>query len=108
MLINNFLDGRGGCYIAYSRPSNVLYLVGDAGGGLSAGLTFGGTGSVSNSQCTIYSSSATYSSGNTFYLTLDISFTSAFNGNRVIYAAARDMSESSNSGWQVVGTVTVQ
>src|SRR4030088_2878227 len=31
VLINNFLDGRQACYLAYSQPSNVLYLVNDAG-----------------------------------------------------------------------------
>src|SRR6185369_364477 len=38
ILINNFLDGRNACYLAYSRPGAVLYLVSDAGGGLSPGL----------------------------------------------------------------------
>src|SRR6185295_19392628 len=32
ILINDFLDGRNACYLAYSRPAGVLYLVNDAGG----------------------------------------------------------------------------
>jgi hypothetical protein len=32
ILINNFLDGRQACYLAYSRPLNTLYLVDDTGG----------------------------------------------------------------------------
>jgi hypothetical protein len=44
VFINNFLDGRGACYIAYSQFFNMLYLVGDAGGGLSLALQLGGTG----------------------------------------------------------------
>ena len=31
ILINNFLDGRNACYLAYSRSAGVLYLVNDAG-----------------------------------------------------------------------------
>jgi len=44
ILINNFLDGRAACYLAYSEPLNVLYLVNDSGTGLSAGLALNGGG----------------------------------------------------------------
>jgi len=110
MLINNFLDGRQACYLAYSQPLNVLYLENDAGSGLSAGVTPGGSGAVSNSQCFLYASEATASgSGNTLTLTLSIIFTTgAFDGNRVIYAAARDSAGANNSGWQAMGTWQVQ
>ncbi|HYW43731.1 MAG TPA: Ig-like domain-containing protein, partial [Bryobacteraceae bacterium] len=53
VLIGNFLDGRNACYLAYSRSAGVLYLVADNGGTLSSGLALGGSGSVSNSQCTV-------------------------------------------------------
>jgi hypothetical protein len=109
VLINNFLDGRNACYLAYSRPGAVLYLVSDAGGGLSPGLALGGSGSISNSQCTVSSSGSSASGdGNTFKLTLKISFNSSFNGNRVVYVAARDVIDVNNSGWQSVGAWTVQ
>jgi hypothetical protein len=109
ILINNFLDGRSACYLAYSQPFKVLYLVGDAGGGLSPGLTLGGTGSVSNSQCTVNASGSSASvSGNALTLTLNISFTPAFDGDRVVYLAARDSAEANNSGWQAMATITVQ
>ena len=52
VLINNFLDGRHACYLAYSAPQNALYLVGDDGGTLLP-LAAPGSGSVSNSQCTV-------------------------------------------------------
>ena len=90
VLINNFLDGRQACYIAYSQPFKVLYLVGDAGGGLSAGLMLGGSGTVSNSQFTVSASGSSAAlSGNTLTLVLQTTFSSAFDGNRVIYAAAQ-------------------
>jgi hypothetical protein len=108
VLINRALDGGQACYLAYSQPYQTLFLVDDRGPdiGLSP-LTLGGSGSVSNSQCTIRSagSSAT-TSGNTLTLRLNIEFSSAFAGNRVIYLAARDQS-GANSGWFTQGAWTV-
>ncbi len=104
-LINRALDGGNACYIAFSQPLRVLYLVNNAGpdAGLSSPLTLGATGSVSNSQCTIFSAGSSVSSTNTeLTLTLNIAFSSAFSGNRVIYLAARSVTEQ-NSGWQPQG-----
>ena len=36
-LINSYLDGNAACYIAFSQPLNVLYLVNDGGPGSGAG-----------------------------------------------------------------------
>ena len=38
ILINNGVRGRHGCFLAYSRQMNVLYLVSDDGGTLVAGI----------------------------------------------------------------------
>jgi len=104
VLINNFLDGRYGCYLAYSRPYNVLYLVNDAGTALLPGLVLNGSGSVSNSACTVTGAgSSTGVSGNTLTLTLNMSFGAGYAGNKVMYLAARDL-EAGNSGWQALGT----
>src|SRR4029077_7658469 len=75
VLINNFLDGRNGCYLAYSPSSGVLYLVPDSGGVWLPGLTPGGSGLAANSQCSVAaaSSSAT-GSGNTLTLTMNLTF----------------------------------
>jgi hypothetical protein len=103
VLINNFLDGRSACYIAYSRPAGVLYLVSDSGGSISQGLTLGASGTVSNSQCSISASgSSATGSGTTLTLTLNITFTSTFAGNKIAYTAARDVAEN-NSGWVPLG-----
>jgi hypothetical protein len=100
------LDGRQACYIAYSVPNNVLYLVPDAGSGLLNGLVLNGSGATGNSQCTISGAGSTATgTGNTLTLTLNISFNAAFAGNKVIYAAARDVIN--NSGWQVMGAYAV-
>ena len=107
LLINGVLDGRQACYLAYSRTNGVLYLVNDAGTGLSPGLAPGASGSVSNSQCTVAGPGFSASgSGNTLTLTLALSFSASFAGNQVEYLAARDL-EGGNSGWQALGTWTV-
>jgi hypothetical protein len=107
VLINNFLDGIGACYIAYVPSSSTLILVGDAGdaGGSYAG-TLPGSSSISNSQCTIHSTGSFATGvGNTVTLTLNLTFNQSFAGDRVIYAAAG--STTANSGWLAVGTVSV-
>ncbi len=104
VLINNVLDGRQACYIAYSRPLNVVYLVNDAGDALLAPLLLNGSGSVNNSQCTITGAgSSAAGNSNTLTLILNISFSAGFGGNKVVYVAARDSVEH-NSGWQTMGT----
>ena len=107
ILINDYLDGRHACYLAYSRPLGVLYLVNDPGNALLPELYLGSAGSVSNSQCTVYGTGSSASgSGNTLTLTLNVRFSSSFAGERIIYMAARDVAER-NSGWQAMGRWTV-
>ncbi|HYW48373.1 MAG TPA: FG-GAP repeat protein [Bryobacteraceae bacterium] len=110
VLVNTFLDGRQACYLAYSRPTGTLYLEKDDGSGLLPGVALSGTGAgPSNSQCSVsLAGSSATGSGNTLTLTLNLSFSAAFDGNRVIYAAARDSTDANNSGWQSVGSWTVQ
>ena len=108
VLINNALDGRGACYMGYSRPTNTLYLVDDLTGTLLPGLVLDGSaGSVGNSQCTVnrIGSSATSTAAG-LTLTLSIAFNASFGGNKVIYAAARDK-VGSNSGWVSLGMHSV-
>ncbi|MEZ5351927.1 MAG: BACON domain-containing carbohydrate-binding protein [Bryobacteraceae bacterium] len=110
VLINNAIDGRFACYIAFVRSSGTLFLVNDAGqaGGPFAGsITIPGAGTVSNSQCTINATgSSVLMSGNSLALTLNITFTPAFSGRRVMYVAARDTIEN-NTGWHALGVWTV-
>ncbi len=108
VLINTALDGGRACYIAYSRPAGVLYLVDDAGpdAGLAA-LTLGSNATVSNSQCTIHGAdSSAVGSGNQLTLTLRIEFKPAFSGYRVVYLAARDAA-GGNSGWNTHGGIAI-
>jgi hypothetical protein len=93
LLINSALDANRACYLAYSRPAGMLYLVADDGATLLTNL--------SNRQCSI-SSFSVFGNGNSFALLLNLTFTDSFAGNKVIYAAARDLS-GNNSGWQTMG-----
>jgi hypothetical protein len=110
ILVNNAIDGRTACYIAFVRPANLFVLVndaGDAGGPFAGTFTIPGAGSASNSQCTISATGASASgAGNNLTLTLPISFTPAFKGDRIIYIAPRDVAEH-NPGFQPMGTITV-
>jgi len=107
ILVNDWLDGRQACYLAYVRPLNGVYLVNDTGDALLPLLPLGGSGTVSNSQCSVSAAGSSVSaSGNYLTLTLNLAFKPAFAGNRVFYVAARDTVEH-NSGWQAMGTWTV-
>jgi subtilisin family serine protease len=107
ILVNDWLDGRQACYLAFVRPLNGIYLVNDAGNALLPLLPLGGVGTVQNSQCTVYATGSSVSgSGNNLTLTLNLAFKVGFAGNRVFYVAARDAVEH-NSGWQAMGTWTV-
>jgi hypothetical protein len=103
VLIHNFLVGSNACYLAYSRPTGVLYLVADNGVTLLPGLALGAAGSVANSQCTVMSAgSSAFGSGNVLTLILNITFSGSFGGNRIVYTAAGDL-QGGNSKWQALG-----
>jgi hypothetical protein len=110
LLINNAVDGRNACYLAYVRSANLLVLVDDAGnaGGPYAGsVNIPGSGVAANSQCAINAAaSSAVAAGNTLTLTLQFTFQPSFRGDRIIYAAARDTA-GSNSGWRAMGTITI-
>jgi len=113
VLVNGFLDGRHACYLAYVAASNMLYLVddgGDAGGPFAGSMAVnGGNGGIQNSQCAVSGAgSAVGSAANTLTLTLNLTFTGPFSGNRVVYVAGRDQAGGNNTGWQAMGTWTVQ
>jgi len=105
VLINNFLDGRHACYLAYVVSTSTLYLVddtGDAGGPYAGAVALGNPGTaIQNSQCSVNLTSAA-GSGTTLTLTLNITFKAAFGGNKIQYLAAGD-SFGGNTNWQGMG-----
>ena len=108
VLINSALDGRHGCYLAFSRPGNVMFIVNDTGTALLPGQSMAATGSISNSQCVVtWGANPVTTSGNSLTLTLTIAFTNLFNGNRVVYTATRDVNEANNTDWHAQATFGV-
>jgi hypothetical protein len=109
VLVNNTLNGAQACYIAVSRPGNVLFLMNDAGTALSPPQSLTAAGSVSNSQCTVsWAANPLSGGGNNLSLMLNLGFTSAFDGNQVIYVATRDVKEANSTDWHAMATQTVQ
>src|SRR5262249_53779245 len=107
VLINAAIDGRHGCYLAIVPATGSVVLIDDAGdaAGPYTGVTLPGTQTAANGQCTVGGAGAALSgSGNTLTVTLPITFSPSFTGNQVFFLAAR--SNTANSGWQAVGSVT--
>jgi hypothetical protein len=104
VLINNFIDGRSACYLAYSVPSSTLYLVNDggsAGGPYAGSVALGSATAIQNSQCAVTLTSAV-GGGNTLTLTLGFTFSASFGGSKILYTAAGDTG-TNNSGWVPLG-----
>jgi hypothetical protein len=103
ILINNSLDGRNACYLAYSRPLNVLYLVNDAGTALLPALAPNSSGSMGNSQCSVTGADFSVTSlANRLQLDLKLTFSGSFTGHRIVWVAARG-AVLGNSGWRAGG-----
>jgi hypothetical protein len=108
VLIQDSLSGRNACYIAYSVPSRVLYLVSDQGPDtLSPPIALPSPQTLSNSQCTIHGAeSFVQISGRIVTLVLSVSFTPSFAGPKLVYAGASDLLGAS-SGWSIAAVHTV-
>ncbi|HEU0120198.1 MAG TPA: hypothetical protein VFQ91_06705 [Bryobacteraceae bacterium] len=101
-LMNSGLFGTNGCYISYTRSSNVFTLYRDADASWQP-ITPGSSSSVSNANCTLSGAGlGSAVSGNTLTLTLPLTFTSLFNGAKTIYTYVNDNS-GLNSGWATAG-----
>ena len=105
MDVNASLVPNNACYLSYTRASNTISLASDAGA-WQTGLTIGGAGTSSNSQCTINAGASSVSaSGNTLTLNLALSFSSGFAGAKNIYMDVKNATLDSN--WSQKGTWTV-
>jgi len=112
LLVNNFIDGRQACYLAYVAAANSLLLVddaGDAGGPFAGTLQLNGSGgTIQNSQCSVSGQgSSVVTNGNQMTLTFAIAFMSPLAGNRVMWVAGRDNAGGNNTGWQATGTALI-
>jgi hypothetical protein len=86
-----------------------LFLMNDGGTALSPSQSLVTAGSVSNSQCTVsWAANPLSGSGNNLILTLALAFTAAFDANRVVYIATRDVNEANSTGWHAMAMQTLQ
>ncbi|HEY2014203.1 MAG TPA: hypothetical protein VGH38_11925, partial [Bryobacteraceae bacterium] len=107
LLINSGLEVRHACFLAYEVGVGKLHLTDDEGNmqGPAGSLSAGKSGSVANSQCTVRLISAE-GEANLLKLTVNLTFSSTFQGQKTIYLAARDHDQN-NSGWLPSGTWNV-
>jgi hypothetical protein len=108
MLMNSTLNGANACYMYYWRPSNVIYLSTDAGGGNWVGsAALGSPGTLENSQCILNLQASSYSnSGNNLTVNVALTFKSAFAGARNWYGVVGDAG-GLQSNWVTLGSWTV-
>jgi len=95
----------GTCTASYNAATNAIALQNDAGTAWTTGTL--GSGTLSNSQCTLnLTSSSASPNGVNLGLVLNITFAPAFSGAKNIYMLAKS-SAGPSSGWQQRGTWTV-
>jgi hypothetical protein len=101
-----FGSAASSCMVYYTRSTNTLNLLNDAGTAWMAG-TVGGSGTLQNSQCAVaLGSTGAPTSGTALTLTLSMTFAPAFSGAKNVYLYAAGAG-GQNSGWQTRGTWTV-
>jgi hypothetical protein len=101
-----YSHGAGSCLLYLARPSNTLYLYSDVSESWLAPVTLGSSASLGHSLCSInVASSSVTLSGDELVLTLPVTFTALFSGQKNIYMY--DANATINSGWQTMGTWTV-
>jgi len=113
VLINRDLNGANACYFAFDHLGNNLFIVGDSGTLQATPIirlsgAAGGAASIENSQCRVLPAGSTFwDAGNTLTMTLQIQFKGGSVGQRLIYTGTQTTG-GANSGWSVLGSVTVQ
>ena len=98
--------GVGSCLLYLARPSNTLSLYSDVSESWLAPVTLGTSATLGNSLCSINVASSSVSlSGTGLVLSLPLTFTTQFSGQKNIYMYGTN--GTINSGWQTMGTWTV-
>ena len=90
------------------QSSNRLYLVQDSGTGWQGPLTPGQAGTLQNTQCTLDGGASSVSAaGNNLTVNAALAFKAGFSGTKTVYLDAEDTSNKLSSGWQSLGSWTV-
>jgi hypothetical protein len=106
LLFNTSATFSAACFVTYSPGTNQLFLYNDAGTGASAAVTPGSSAQVSNSQCTLKGTGSSFSkSGNNLTLSVALTFTGKFSGQKKVYLYAWG-NDGLNSNWVQKGTWT--
>jgi hypothetical protein len=107
LLINASLNGANSCFVEYNRAANTIRLAADSGLAWPTPVPLGTGSAMSNSQCTLNTSSASRSmSGNSLVLNVPLSFWPAYAGPKNVFVSAYDVN-GSGSSWQNTGAWTV-
>ena len=105
VLINTNNDGNNACYLLLDRPLQKIWLS-QTGGGFAGSPV--GTGTLSNSKCTVNVAGATVTgSGNNLTWSVPITFQPVFRGVKNFYLITQDLSLVS-VGWVTGGSFNVQ
>jgi len=112
LLINSAVDGANACYFGFDHAGNFLYIIGDSGDlqvtPVRLNGAAGGVASIENSQCRLIAAGSTFTDvGNTLTMTLQLQFKAGFAGRRLVFGGAQTTS-AANSGWHLMGSLTVQ
>jgi hypothetical protein len=95
------------CLFYYYPPANTLYLMNDAGTAWLAPMSVGSSATYANRQCSInLAATSANLSGTDLVLTVPVTFASTYGGAKNVYLFAAGTS--ANSGWQALGTWTIQ
>ncbi|MBV9303379.1 MAG: VCBS repeat-containing protein, partial [Acidobacteriaceae bacterium] len=87
VLLNTSASEASACEVIYYLASNQFYLANDAGTGLQGPpVSPGGSGTISNSQCTLSGSASSVStSGNNLTMVVSLTFSGSFAGQKTVY-----------------------
>ncbi|MBV9300525.1 MAG: VCBS repeat-containing protein, partial [Acidobacteriaceae bacterium] len=87
VLLNTSMSEASACEVIYYLASNQFYLANDAGTGLQGPpVSPGGSGTISNSQCTLSGSASSVStSGNNLTMVVSLTFSGSFAGQKTVY-----------------------
>jgi hypothetical protein len=105
--LNDSLEARRACYLAYVAPSRTLLLLDDGGNepGPDGSVELGKPGVIKNGQCAARLISAA-GDGDTLTLAVNVTFTAGFAGKKNLFMASRDAQN--NTGWQAMGSWEVR
>jgi hypothetical protein len=107
MVINSTLTGASACYFIWEPGANTIDMVDDTGSNVTR-MPVGGSGTLSNSQCSIPASTVSASiASNTITVAATVTFTGSFAGAKNIWSTWYS-GGAQQGGWPNIGSWNVQ